>query len=122
MVLRPLTGPTRYVYGVAFSPNGRTLAAAVTDRTVRLWNVSAPALSGLLATLTGPDGHAYSVALSPNGAMLAAASGDGTVRLWDTSPAAAMRAVCADVGQPLTMREWGTYVPGVPYRTLCPPG
>ena len=115
----PLTGPTGYVYGVAFSPDGKMLAAAVTDGTVWLWNLARPADPALLATLTGPQGHVYSVAFAPEGDLLAAASADGTVRLWDTSPAAAMSAVCAAAGQPLTRQEWATYVPGLPYRVPC---
>ena len=34
----PLTGPTGYVWAVAFSPGGTTLAAGVTDGTVHLWD------------------------------------------------------------------------------------
>jgi WD40 repeat protein/transcriptional regulator with XRE-family HTH domain len=115
----PLTGPTSYVWAVAFSPDGSTLAAGVTDGTVWLWHLGDPAHPALIATLTGPLGHVYSVAFSPSGRVLAAASNDGTVHLWDTSPAAARADVCADAGQPLTRREWATYVPGLAYRAPC---
>ena len=115
-----LTGPTGYIWAVAFSPDGHTPAAGVTDGTVWLWNVAEPALPGLIATLTGPAGHVYSVAYSPSGGQLAATSDDGTVHLWDTSPAAARSAICANLGQPLTPRQWTAYVPNVPYRAPCP--
>jgi WD40 repeat protein len=119
MVGAPMTGPTSYVWAVAFSPDGRTLAAGVTDGTVWLWNLADPAHPALIATLTGPQGHVFSVAYAPSGRVLAAASSDGTVHLWDTSPAAASAAVCAAAGQPLTRQEWATYVPGLAYRAPC---
>ncbi|MGE5132603.1 MAG: hypothetical protein ACM32E_06790, partial [Gemmatimonadota bacterium] len=116
----PLTGPAGYVYSVAFSPDGRTLAAGVTDGTVWLWRVTDPARPALSATLTGPAGHVFSVAFGLGGTTVAAGSADGTVRLWDTRPAVISRGLCAGAGQPLTRAEWATYIPGLPFRPVCP--
>ncbi|UXX94146.1 hypothetical protein N7U49_22430 [Streptomyces sp. AD2-2] len=38
--LHTLTAHTSGVYGVAFSPNGRTLATTSGDGTARLWDVA----------------------------------------------------------------------------------
>ena len=49
---------------VAFSPDGRRLASAGDDGTVRLWD---PATGAELATLTGHTGRVTAVAFSPDG-------------------------------------------------------
>ena len=63
---------------MAFSPDGRTLAAANGD-IVQLWDV---ATGQATATLFGHTEHVWSVAFSPDGRTLASGSMDKTVRLW----------------------------------------
>ena len=81
-----LTGPAAPVSAVAFSPNGRTLAAASHDGTLRLWNVTDPdnpATAGK-AVRTHARGLT-SLAFSPDGNTLAAGAGNGTVLLWNVA-------------------------------------
>src|SRR5258708_33617022 len=73
-------GHTDPVWGVAFSPDGKTLATASDDKTVRLWDVAERQPIG--APLTGHTGAVYSVAYSPDGQTPATARDDKTVRLW----------------------------------------
>ncbi len=78
------------VWSLAFSPDGKTLAAASFDGTVSLWDVEARAKR---TTLTGhvgpdpewPDAQVWKVAFSPDGTLLASASWDGTARLWEVA-------------------------------------
>ena len=72
-------------YAVAFSPDGRRLAVAGTDRVVNLFETTS---WELVTRLEGHHAYIKDVAWSPDGATLATASGDGTVRLWHTRPLA----------------------------------
>ena len=68
---------------VAFSPDGKQLAASGFDGTVRLWYVG----NGTPVVLGNFSGHRYPIqhiAFSPDGATLASASNDGTIDLWNT--------------------------------------
>jgi serine/threonine protein kinase/sugar lactone lactonase YvrE len=73
------------VLGVAFSPDGHTLAATGQDRDVRLWNTATGLPSAVpSATLSG-HGHPVSTAVfSPDGRTLATGGYDGRVTLWNT--------------------------------------
>jgi WD40 repeat protein/tRNA A-37 threonylcarbamoyl transferase component Bud32 len=70
------------VHGVAFTPDGRYLAGASGDGTIKVWDVAS---GRLVRTLRGHSGRVNCVAFSPDGRFLASASEDRTVRLWQAS-------------------------------------
>jgi WD40 repeat protein/transcriptional regulator with XRE-family HTH domain len=74
-------GPST-VFAVAFSPDGKLLATAGGDGTVRLWNPATHTPIGVPLHASARHG-VHGVAFSPDGKLLATADGDGTVRLWN---------------------------------------
>lgn len=79
-------GSLAEIYAVAFSPDGKRLAAGGESRATELWDLA----SGAAITLTDPLSDVVrSVAFSPAGERLAAAKQNGRVALWDMAPAAA---------------------------------
>ena len=82
--LSTLAEHTDTVVGVAFSPNGDTLATTSADQTAILWDVTKPSRPTRLDTLRQHTQSVGAASFSPDGTMLATVSDDGTAILWTT--------------------------------------
>jgi WD40 repeat protein len=79
----PATDAT--VWGLAFSPDGKALAAncGLGPGQIRLYQVST---GGLVRSLTTPAIAGACLAFSPDGSRLATAMADTSILLWDLRP------------------------------------
>jgi WD40 repeat protein len=77
-----LRGHEQPVSSLAFSTDGRLLATASWDNSIRLWDLQAKTL---LRLLPGHEDSITNVKFSPDGRLLASSSKDGTILLWDTA-------------------------------------
>ena len=76
-----LEGHTDDILHVAFDSDGKRIATASRDRTIRIWE----AASGKpVHELTGHTGAVRCVAFSAHGEYIASASDDNSTRLWDS--------------------------------------
>ncbi len=78
--LAVLRGNAGTVWGVGFSPGDRTLAMALEEGMIKLWDVETGTVK---AMLQGHRGMAWTAAFSGDGLRLATSGDDNSARLWD---------------------------------------
>jgi WD40 repeat protein len=75
-----LGGKRDIVHAQTWSKDGRLLASASLDHTLKLWDMPA---GKERATLKGHGDVVAAVAFNPDGKLVASGSADGTVKLWE---------------------------------------
>ncbi|MBD2503619.1 WD40 domain-containing protein [Anabaena azotica] len=80
---RTITGHHNWVWWIAFSPDGKTLAtASCVERIIKLWDIET---GECWQTLQGHEQILWAIAFSPDGSILASTSSDNTIKLWDVA-------------------------------------
>jgi len=84
---------------VAFSPDGKRVAAGNNDGYVKIWDIEGKKEVNDLKAHEGVMAHAY----SPDGSRLATGGYDQTIKLWDTATGKDMRTIKAHLGTVTTV-------------------
>lgn len=91
---------------VAFSQDGKYLAAGSSDYTVRVWDWRKPSE----IVRVKHEGEIVAVAFTSDGHYLATASRDGSARLWHWQPQQLIDEMQFHLTQRLTTNQWREYI------------
>ena len=114
--LLTLTGHTRRIKSLVFSPDGKMLASSDEYRTIKLWNMDTATSH---VTFKAPDSF-YVLSFAPNGKLLASGCSDGSVRLWNAT--AKQQGLWGKTGQYLPTLTLKGHKDGVSALAFSPDG
>jgi eukaryotic-like serine/threonine-protein kinase len=86
---RTMAGHTDVVWSVAFGPDGRRIASASNDRTIKIWDA---ATGRIIRTLAAGE-FVQVVAFHPDGSQIASGGSNRVVTLWDVATGQPIRSL-----------------------------
>ncbi|MFI6423260.1 helix-turn-helix domain-containing protein [Streptomyces sp. NPDC050842] len=104
------------VTALAFSPDGRTLAAGTRAGGIRLWDIPSRTVIG--APLPTSGDRVRTLAFSADGQSLHIQGASTRPRTQLLAPERLAAELCARFGS-LTRSQWTTYIPDEEYRDIC---
>jgi WD40 repeat protein/uncharacterized caspase-like protein len=79
-LIRTLAGHQDTITQIKYSPDGKLIASASWDQTIKLWDEKTGAL---INTITGHQDGINSIAFSPDGQILISGGEDKTIKIWN---------------------------------------
>jgi len=115
---RQFTGHKAGVYDVEFSPDGKLLASAGSDKRLQMWVLDNP--EDLPIVMDNNNGFIWDIAFAKGSDYLIAVCHESEIRVWPTSPELLANQVCPKLQRNMTQDEWNKYIGvKVPYETTC---
>lgn len=116
---RQFTGHRAGVYDVEFSPDGKLLASAGSDKRLQMWVLDRP--DDLPIVMDNNNGFIWDIAFAKGSDYLIAACHESEIRIWPTNPDILASQVCPKLNRNMTQDEWVKYVGSdIDYETTCP--
>ncbi|MBX2947626.1 MAG: High-affnity carbon uptake protein Hat/HatR [Cyclobacteriaceae bacterium] len=115
---RQFTGHKAGVYDVEFSPDGKLLASAGSDRLLQMWVLDF--IEDLPVKMDNNNGFIWDIAFSNDSKYLIAAGHESEIRVWPTDPQLLANQICPQLKRNMTEEEWKKYVgDDIKYESTC---
>jgi WD40 repeat protein len=119
--LPPIRASESSAWSVNWSPDGSRLVTAGSDSTVRIYDAKTGQQIGTSLPMPGEQQVTDPYAIySQDGRTIAATDATGRVWLYPAALGGWEAYACRLADRNLTRGEWAKYVPGQPYRRICP--
>ena len=118
--VRQLSGHKAGVTDVEFSPDGKLLATAGSDKRLLLWVLENP--EDLPITMENNNGFIWDITFSKTSEYLIAACSESEIRVWPTDPSILAGQICPNLKRNMTPDEWKKYVgegENIQYESTC---
>lgn len=118
-IVRTVMAHSARIVDVKFSPDGRQIATASFDNTLKIWDASNLGIRPI--SIARHNEWVLAVAFSPDGKSLISGDEKGMMYYWPTHASYMADQMCGILTRNMTQREWETYVGyDVNYQKTCP--